>query len=67
MRDEHLKIVSAFANTEGRKVVIGISYKGKAISVRDSKKFNEVTLNKIRNILGMTSKVSLLNLKMARK
>mgnify|MGYP001773594034 CR=1 FL=1 len=37
-RDDHLKIVSAFANSSGGKLYIGVDDNGKIVGVKNSKK-----------------------------
>ena len=53
-RDEYLKIICAFANTDGGQLIIGVDDKGKAIGIKNSKKLLEDLPNKIRNKLGIT-------------
>ena len=57
-QDDCLKTVAAFANSDGGILHIGISDDGKEAGVKDSKKLLEVIPNKIRDILGITPKVS---------
>ena len=52
-RDEYLKVVCAFANTDGGKLIIGMGDNGKLVSIKNSKKLLEDLPNKIRNILGL--------------
>lgn len=56
-RDEYLKVICAFANTDGGKLIIGIDEKGKSIGVGNAKKLLEDVPNKIKNILGIIPKV----------
>ena len=53
-RDEYLKIICAFANTEGGQLIIGVDDKGKVIGIKNAKKLLEDLPNKIRNKLGVT-------------
>ena len=52
-RDEHLKIICAFANTNGGKLYIGINDDGEIIGVKDSKKLMDDIPNKAINYLGI--------------
>lgn len=54
-RDEYLKEVSAFANSEGGTLLIGVDDKGNPIGLRDAKKLLEDIPNTIRNKLGIIS------------
>lgn len=56
-RDEYLKVISAFANTDGRKLMIGIDDKGKPIGLKNAKKLLEDVPNKIKDTLGIIPKV----------
>jgi len=38
-RDEYLKIICAFANTEGGQLIIGVDDKGKVIGIKNSKNY----------------------------
>ena len=53
-RDEYLKIICAFANTEGGELIIGVDDKGKVIGIKNAKKLLEDLPNKIRNKLVIT-------------
>jgi ATP-dependent DNA helicase RecG len=59
-RDEYLKSISAFANTNGGKLFIGFDDKGNPIGVKNSKKLLEDIPNKIINKLGITPSVDLI-------
>ncbi|MDI9597256.1 MAG: ATP-binding protein [Atribacterota bacterium] len=59
-RDEYLKSISAFANTNGGKLLIGFDDRGNPIGVRNSKKLLEDIPNKIINKLGITPSVELI-------
>ena len=52
-RDEYLKVICAFANADGGKLIIGIDDKGKPIGVENAKKLLEDVPNKIKDILGI--------------
>ena len=57
-RDEYLKILCAFANTNGGQLIIGVDDKDKVIGIKNSKKLLEDLPNKIRNKLGITPLVN---------
>lgn len=59
-RDEYLKWICGFANTQGGKIYIGTDDNGNVIGVQDSKKLLEDIPNKVRDILGIIVDVSLL-------
>ncbi len=50
-KDEFLKVIAAFANSEGGKLFIGIDDKGKVVGALKSKKLLEDLPNKIKNKL----------------
>ena len=50
-KDEYLKVIAGFANSEGGKLYIGIDDKGKIAGVTKSKKLLEDIPNKIKNKL----------------
>ena len=56
-RDEYLKVICAFANADGGKLVIGVDDNGNLEGVRNSKKLLEDLPNKIRNKLGIIPSV----------
>ena len=56
-RDDVLKTVCAFANTEGGTVYIGINDKGKSVEVKNIKKLLEDIPNKIKDMLGIVADV----------
>ena len=58
-RDEYLKTICAFANTEGGKLLIGVDDRGNFIGVKNSKKLLEDLPNKILDILGIIPKIKL--------
>ncbi len=57
-RDEYLKWLSAFANTNGGSLYIGKNDSGKIIGVPDSQKLLEDIPNKIINVLGIVADVN---------
>lgn len=60
-RDEYLKWICAFANTEGGKLYIGIDDNGNVCGVDDPHKLSEDIPNKIRNSMGLICTVNLLD------
>jgi len=58
-RNEHLKIISAFANGDGGELVIGLDDKGKPIGLKNSSKLLEDIPNRIRNKLGIIPSIKL--------
>lgn len=58
-RDEYLKTIAAFANTEGGRLIVGINNNGKIVGVNNSKKLLEDLPNKIINMLGITASVKI--------
>lgn len=58
-RDDYLKAICAFANSQGGKLYLGIDDKGKKIGIAQHKKLMDDLPNKIRNHLGITSEVNL--------
>ncbi|HON84262.1 MAG TPA: ATP-binding protein, partial [Caldisericia bacterium] len=58
-RDEYLKIICAFANTDGGKLIIGVDDYGNPVGVENSTKLLEDLPNKIRDILGLIPKIKL--------
>lgn len=56
-RDEYLRVICAFANADGGKLVIGVDDNGNLEGVRNSKKLLEDIPNKIRNKLGIIPSV----------
>jgi len=59
-RDDYLKIISAFANSDGGVLFIGVDDNGKTLglSEKDIKKLLDSIPNKVRNKLGLTVFVS---------
>ncbi|MDR2770453.1 MAG: putative DNA binding domain-containing protein [Clostridiales Family XIII bacterium] len=60
-RDEHLKWICAFANTQGGTLIIGKNDKGNIVGLGNTEKLLEDIPNKIRNALGIVPSVNLLN------
>jgi ATP-dependent DNA helicase RecG len=58
-RDEHLKIISAFSNSNGGKLCIGGDDSGKVIGVNDYKRLIEYLPNKIKSHLLITPLINL--------
>jgi len=56
-RDEYLKVICAFANADGGKLVIGVDDSGSPIGVENSKRLLEDIPNKVRNKLGIVPSV----------
>lgn len=58
-RDEYLKWICAFANTDGGQLIIGVDDSGNPVEVENSKKLLEDLPNKFRDILGIIPSVRL--------
>jgi len=58
--DDYLKWICGFANAQGGRIYIGKDDDGKVIGVEDYKKLMDEIPNKIKNNLGITSEVNLL-------
>lgn len=58
-RDEHLKVVSAFANSKGGTLIIGLNDKGQPVVLKNINKLLEDIPNKIRNRLSIIPFVEL--------
>lgn len=58
-RDEHLKVIVAFANKDGGELIIGVDDNGNPIGVKKGKKLLEDIPNKIRNKLGLIPSVKI--------
>tara|TARA_B100000678_G_C18207418_1_gene501959 strand:- start:429 stop:1754 length:1326 start_codon:yes stop_codon:yes gene_type:complete len=58
-KDDYLKTIAAFANTEGGTLVIGKDDNARAVGVDNAKKLLEDIPNKIRNLLGLIAEVNL--------
>jgi len=58
-RDEYLKVICAFANTDGGELIIGVDDRGNPVGVKNSKKLLENLPNKFRDVLGIIPKIKL--------
>lgn len=58
-KDEYLKTVSAFANTEGGTLTIGVDDNGNVVGVENPEKLMKQLPDKIHNKLGITPTVRL--------
>jgi ATP-dependent DNA helicase RecG len=58
-RDEYLKWICAFANTNGGRLLIGVDDNGKPVGIKGSKKLLEDLPNKFRDVLGIIPSVQL--------
>lgn len=58
-RDEYLRVICAFANSEGGKLILGVNDEGIAVGIKGSKKLLEDIPNKIRNRLGIIPSVNI--------
>jgi ATP-dependent DNA helicase RecG len=58
-RDEYLKWICAFANTQGGTIIIGKDDTGSVVGVENAAKLLEDLPNKIRNALGIVASVNL--------
>lgn len=58
-RDEYIKWICGFANSQGGKLVIGMDDKGAVTGVKGARKLLEDIPNKVRDILGITVDVNL--------
>jgi ATP-dependent DNA helicase RecG len=52
-QDSFLRVICAFANTDGGELFVGINDKGNVLGVKDAKKLLEILPNIIRNKLGI--------------
>jgi ATP-dependent DNA helicase RecG len=59
--DDYLDWICGFANAQGGKIYIGKNNDGKVIGVENSHELSEKIPNKIRNSLGITAEVNLLD------
>ena len=60
-RDEYLKWICAFSNTQGGTLYIGVRDDGEVLGVEDSHKLSEDIPNKILNTMGLICEVNLLS------
>jgi ATP-dependent DNA helicase RecG len=58
--DDYLKWICGFANAQGGRVYIGKNDNGKIVGVEDYKKLMDEIPNKIKNLMGITAEVNLL-------
>jgi ATP-dependent DNA helicase RecG len=58
--DDYLKWICGFANAQGGKIYIGKNDTGKTVGVEDYKKLMDEIPNKIKNLMGITADVNLL-------
>ena len=58
-RDEYMKTLCAFANTDGGRLIIGLNDSGIPVGVSRADKLLEDIPNKVRNYLGIIPRVSL--------
>ncbi len=59
-KDEYIKWISAFGNSDGGKLYIGVDDDGNVIGINNAKKLLEDIPNKVRDILGIMVDVNLL-------
>ena len=52
-KDEYLKTICAFANSDGGSLYIGLDDNGKAVGIDNAKALIEILPNKINNKLGL--------------
>lgn len=57
--DDYLKTVCAFANSQGGNLYVGKDDNGNTVGITDYKKLMEDLPNKIKNLLGITAEVNL--------
>ena len=57
--DEYLKVISAFANSNGGKLILGLDDRGQPIGLKNANKLLEDIPNKIRSKLGIIPSVEL--------
>ncbi len=62
-RDEYLKAICSFANTDGGKLTIGVDDRGNPVGVRNAGKLMEDIPNKVRNKLGIIPSVEIESIK----
>jgi ATP-dependent DNA helicase RecG len=58
-RNEHFKVISAFANADGGNLIIGVDDDGNLVGMKNSKKLLEDIPNKVRNKLGIIPSVNI--------
>ncbi|WP_340695723.1 ATP-binding protein [Hydrogenobacter thermophilus] len=62
-QDEYLATISAFANSKGGKLIIGMDDEGNPIGVGNPEKLLEILPNKIRDKLGILCEINLIEMK----
>ena len=58
-KDKYLRIICAFANAEGGRLIIGMDDQGNLLGVENAKKLLEVIPNKVRNKMGIIPSVEI--------
>ena len=58
--DDYLQWICGFANAQGGRIYIGKNDAGTVVGLKDSKKLMEEIPNKVRNLMGITVEVNLL-------
>ena len=58
--DDYLKWICGFANAQGGQIYIGKADSGKVVGVEDYKELMDEIPNKIKNLMGITAEVNLL-------
>lgn len=58
-KDEYIKTISAFANSDGGKLYIGVTDNGEVVGIGNAKKLLEDIPNKVRDIIGILVDVNL--------
>lgn len=58
-KDEYLRIICAFANAEGGRLIIGMDDNGNLLGVENAKRLLEIIPNKVRNKLGIIPSVEI--------
>ena len=58
--EDYLKWICGFANAQGGRIYIGKDDTGKAVGVEDYKNLMDEIPNKIKNLMGITAEVNLL-------
>jgi len=60
-RDEYLKWIGGFANSNGGKLFIGVNDEGKVTGIENHRELLELLPNKIRDVLGLYVEINLRN------
>ncbi|MDR2651670.1 MAG: ATP-binding protein, partial [Prevotellaceae bacterium] len=58
--DDYLKWICGFANAQGGKIYIGKDDVGKVVGIENYKSLMDEIPNKIKNLMGITAEVNLL-------